>query len=150
MSKHKKWKREQERLRGFGDVKIVSTMPPKKTANVYISNAEQLAMELSKTFNAERERNRESSTLHSFGVSTRVPSKYRLIDLETGDVWRWDSIARRYRATSDIMVVVGKQVLEKHDCNEQQENGPSDEPVHNGPEASSVGSTQESCACASS
>lgn len=36
----------------------------------------------------EREANR--NRLITFSVNTHVPSKWRLLDLETGDIWRWE------------------------------------------------------------
>lgn len=30
-------------------------------------------------------------------IETRVPSKWRFVDLETGDVWRWDELLGRFQ-----------------------------------------------------
>lgn len=38
-------------------------------------------------FRAERATNEALNRVVSVGINTHVPSKYRLIDLETGDVW---------------------------------------------------------------
>ena len=38
-------------------------------------------------FEKEREANREIVVI---SINTRVPSKWRFVDLETGDVWKWN------------------------------------------------------------
>ena len=43
-------------------------------------------------YQAERE---DSKELTELKIRTRVPSKWRLVDLETGDVWRWASPQER-------------------------------------------------------
>lgn len=42
------------------------------------------------TFKEERDRNREEGEMITLTLETRVPSKYRVVDLETGDVWKWE------------------------------------------------------------
>ena len=37
----------------------------------------------------EKERARHIKSL-PITISTRVPSKWRFVDLETGEIWRWD------------------------------------------------------------
>jgi len=38
----------------------------------------------------EREKNRRLGLLVKIGIETRVPSKWRFVDQETGDIWKWD------------------------------------------------------------
>lgn len=38
-------------------------------------------------YDKEREANRQNGVLYELNVKTRVPSKYRLVDLETGVVY---------------------------------------------------------------
>jgi hypothetical protein len=45
-----------------------------------------------KAFEAERLENRKNERLVKMTIQTRVPSKWRFHDLETGDVWRWDNV----------------------------------------------------------
>jgi hypothetical protein len=40
------------------------------------------------TYETERERSRLAGAMVTLTVQTWVPSKYRLLDLETGGVWR--------------------------------------------------------------
>ena len=32
----------------------------------------------------------------SIVINTRVPSKWRLVDLETGDIWKWGGKSSKY------------------------------------------------------
>jgi hypothetical protein len=41
------------------------------------------------TYDEEREANRAAGRVERIELVTRVPTKWRLVDLETGDVWRW-------------------------------------------------------------
>jgi hypothetical protein len=42
------------------------------------------------SYAAEREEHRASGRpLEVLSIQTRVPSKWRLVDMETGEVWRW-------------------------------------------------------------
>jgi len=43
--------------------------------------------EVAPDYKAERESN--ENLLHVIKIHTRVPSKWRFVDLETGHVWRW-------------------------------------------------------------
>lgn len=54
---------------------------------------EQRAKELDQ-YAQERKRNPEPIAMK---IESRVPSKWRFIDLETMDVWRWDVESNRYR-----------------------------------------------------
>lgn len=38
----------------------------------------------------QKEREANAERLVTFSINTRVPSKWRLLDLETGDIWRWE------------------------------------------------------------
>lgn len=42
-----------------------------------------------KAWDHERETNRAS--LVTISINTRVPSKWRFTDLETGETWRWEN-----------------------------------------------------------
>jgi hypothetical protein len=42
----------------------------------------------------ERERNPEPTAMT---IESRVPTKWRFVDLETLDVWRWDAEEKRFR-----------------------------------------------------
>ena len=39
-------------------------------------------------FAIERAKNYKENNLHELTISTRVPSKWRFLDLETGQVWK--------------------------------------------------------------
>lgn len=47
-------------------------------------------------------------------VYSRVPSKYRLVDLETGDVWKFDVEQERWVAVNDIEVNYSGTVGTRH------------------------------------
>jgi len=49
-------------------------------------------------YEAERERHRLAGATVMITVETRVPSKHRLLDLETGCGWQWDVAAGRWKA----------------------------------------------------
>lgn len=38
----------------------------------------------------EREKNRKLGRMVKIDITTRVPSKWRFVDQETGDIWKWD------------------------------------------------------------
>lgn len=40
-------------------------------------------------YEREREENRLNGTFNELTIRTRVPSKWRFVDLETGEVWKW-------------------------------------------------------------
>lgn len=52
-------------------------------------------------YEAERDRNRGAGRLVTLTVQTRVPSKWRLVDKETGDVWRWDDKESKWISADD-------------------------------------------------
>ena len=54
-------------------------------------------------YNRERERNREKGVTHKITIETRVPSKWRFVDLETGDVWLWNGKAFKSADRGDIV-----------------------------------------------
>jgi len=41
-------------------------------------------------YGQERAKNKKNNQLYLMTVTTRVPSKYRMIDLETGVTYKWD------------------------------------------------------------
>ena len=41
----------------------------------------------------------------SITIHTKVPGKWRFVDLETGDIWRWDNAKKSLVRASDITVV---------------------------------------------
>lgn len=45
-------------------------------------------------------------------LNTRVPSKWRFVDLETGEVWRWDQALGQFRQVRDLYDVA-RQVTEE-------------------------------------
>jgi hypothetical protein len=45
----------------------------------------------------ERERRRHAKPV-SITISTKVPSKWRFVDLETRNIWRWDEKKGRFKA----------------------------------------------------
>jgi hypothetical protein len=53
-------------------------------------------------YEAERERHRLAGATVMMTVETRVPSRYRLLDLETGCVWQRDVAAGRWK-TAELL-----------------------------------------------
>jgi len=58
-----------------------------------------------KAWGEERERNIGPTDMT---ISSRVPTKWRFVDLETLDVWRWDAEEKRFRRDG----LLGKLELE--------------------------------------
>lgn len=52
-------------------------------------------------YEAERDRNRGAGRLVKLVIETRVPSKWRMVDKETGDVWRWDDKESKWTRADD-------------------------------------------------
>lgn len=50
-----------------------------------------------RAFERERERNRKAGRFVTLKIETRVPSKWRMVDLETGDIWKWNERLGRWR-----------------------------------------------------
>jgi len=42
-------------------------------------------------FGLERAANQQEDKIHELVIRTRVPSKWRFIDLETGQVWKYEN-----------------------------------------------------------
>lgn len=70
-------------------VKIVRRKPLKKTE-----------------FQKEREKNRAAGRMEKLSINTRVSSKWRFVDLETGDIWKWDG--RMFLQADDGLVTIKK------------------------------------------
>lgn len=49
------------------------------------------------SFEQEREHNRTNDILVRARINTRVPSKWRFVDFETGDVWKIDDKGNFHR-----------------------------------------------------
>src|SRR5262245_13602567 len=45
-------------------------------------------------------------------ISTKVPSKWRFVDLETGDVWRWMEKENKFRGTAPQLLIDQLQDLQ--------------------------------------
>lgn len=52
-------------------------------------------------FDAERDKNRGAGRLVKLVIETRVPSKWRMVDKETGDVWRWNDKESKWTRAED-------------------------------------------------
>ena len=52
-------------------------------------------------YDKERKENKELDIIHNLQVRTRVPSKYRLVDLETGIVYRPSNGKSKYQWIRD-------------------------------------------------
>lgn len=48
-------------------------------------------------FREERRLNEKASRTVEITIKTRVPSKWRFVDLETGDVWKWDELENKFK-----------------------------------------------------
>jgi hypothetical protein len=57
-------------------------------------------------YDQEREKNRAAGLMQKLSINTRVPSKWRFVDLETGDIWKWDG--RMFRHADDDLVTIKK------------------------------------------
>jgi hypothetical protein len=53
----------------------------------------------------EQERRDNENLLFDLSVKTHVPSKYRVVDLETGDIWKYDGTATKWTRADDISVI---------------------------------------------
>ena len=53
----------------------------------------------------KQERLKNAHKLEVLAVNTHVPSKWRFVDLETGQVWRKETGADAFRLALDIVVV---------------------------------------------
>lgn len=52
-------------------------------------------------FQKERESNSEIVVI---SINTRVPSKWRFVDLETGDIWKWDGATFKRSEEGEISI----------------------------------------------
>lgn len=67
-------------------------------------------------FQKERENNRAELT--HITISTRVPSKWRFVDLETDQVWKWEH--GKFKSAQDISVeTIGKSPASTRDKEER-------------------------------
>jgi hypothetical protein len=56
------------------------------------------------TFDEERERNRLTGNLIELVIRTNVPTKWRFVDMETGDIWRHSKSRATFIRADDIEV----------------------------------------------
>jgi hypothetical protein len=52
----------------------------------------------------DNERADNDKQLVTIKIDTRVPSKWRFVDLETNQVWLWDNARGMFRRTNDVQV----------------------------------------------
>lgn len=48
------------------------------------------------SFRTERRKSREREQIEEIMLRTRVPSKWRLVDLETEEVWMWNPAKKHF------------------------------------------------------
>lgn len=56
--------------------------------------------EAHKLFSDERDAYESNDKLEHIVIDTRVPMKWRFVDLETGDIWQWNPASRTFEQSS--------------------------------------------------
>lgn len=47
-------------------------------------------------FKLERKLNAKARRTVEITIKTHVPGKWRFVDLETGDIWKWDEVENKF------------------------------------------------------
>lgn len=66
--------------------------------------AERIVEEL-QGYADERDKNRMGDYLHKITISTCVPLKWRFVDMETGQTFKWDDYDNKFVIADDIDVM---------------------------------------------